>query len=86
MVLPYQDTGGRSALFPADNIQAHYKLEVFSAKKLCVRFRGGLKGIIKPFPKICSYSVETVDKVAKWHDPTHFVSQLRYLQMPGPQS
>ena len=45
-----------------------------------------LKGLKDLFPKIWSYSLETVDKVGKWQDPTYFVSKLPYLQMPGPQS
>ena len=40
------------------------------------------KGI---FPKYWSYSVETIDKVGKWQDPTYFVSKLPYMQMSGPQ-
>ena len=30
--------------------------------------------------------METADKAIKRQDPTYFVSKLRYLQMPGPQS
>ena len=45
-----------------------------------------LKGIIRPFPKLLEFSVETVDRFGKWHDQTYFVSELPYLQMPGPQS
>ena len=45
----------------------------------------GLRGIIRPFPKFWSYSVETVDKVFKWRDATYFVSKLPDLQVPGSQ-
>ena len=44
------------------------------------------KWIIDLIPKFLSYSVETVDSVGKWQDPTYFVPKLPYLHMPGPQN
>ena len=45
-------------------------------------FAKEFKGIVRPFfPKFWSYSVETVDKFGKWHDPTYFASKLSYLQI-----
>ena len=42
-----------------------------------------IKGFISFFSKILKFSVETINKVGKWHDPTYFVSKLPCLQMPS---